>query len=50
MEITYIFITYINDFSKNTLTYFLKEKAYAYENFKIFKVYVKKQNQYIIKF
>ena len=36
------FITFIDDFSKNSWTYFLKQKTDACENFKIFKVYVKK--------
>lgn len=41
-------ITFIDNFSQKSWDYFLKQKANACKNFKIFKVYVKKQNGHTI--
>jgi len=43
------FITFIDDFSKKTWVYFLKEKSKAFEVFKKFKVMVKKATDRHIK-
>ena len=43
------FITFIDDFSRKTWVYFLKQKSEACDTFKSFKAYVEKQSEYKIK-
>jgi hypothetical protein len=43
------FITFINDFSRKTWIYLLKEKSEAFGVFKKFKVFVEKQSGFYIK-
>jgi GAG-pre-integrase domain/Integrase core domain len=43
------FITFIDDFSRKTWVYLLKEKSKAFEVFKKFKVFVDKQSGFYIK-
>jgi transposase InsO family protein len=43
------FLIFIDDFSRKTLVYFLKEKSQVFEVFKKLKVFVEKQSGYYIK-
>ena len=43
------FITFIDDYTRKTWVYFLKEKSEAFETFKKFKVMVEKRTGYYIK-
>jgi len=43
------FITFIDDFSRKTWVYFLKQKSEAYDAFKSFEAFVKKESGYKIK-
>jgi Integrase core domain len=43
------FITFIDNLSRKTLVYFLKEKSEVFEVFKKFKVFIEKQSGFYIK-